>query len=141
MPLAVEAAWVTGRWESLDRFMSRFHGSRLEDFNMSIASILDCLRKQDGPERYHEIVRDVRESIASSMNASTTASLRTAHDQLLRSHILTDLDMIVNASSRNVGDHQKLMSLLDRRLNMIGAFSNDKQYLLGIRRAAMVLTQ
>lgn len=141
MPFAVEAAWVTGRWESLEKFTNRFQGSKLHDFNMSIAYLFDSLRAGRGTEHYAEILREIRESVSSSLNASATTSLRTAHEQLLRSHVLTDIEMIITAGHHSETEHRKLLSLLDNRLNMIGAYSNDKQYLLGVRRAAMMLTK
>ncbi|CAH0039431.1 unnamed protein product [Clonostachys solani] len=141
MPFAVEAAWVTGRWESLDKFTNRFQGSKLHDFNMSIAYLFDSLHAGRGTEHYTEILREIRESVSSSLNASATTSLRTAHEQLLRSHVLTDIEMIITAGNQSEPEHRKLLSLLDNRLNMIGAYSNDKQYLLGVRRAAMMLTK
>jgi serine/threonine-protein kinase ATR len=49
--------------------------------------------------------------------------------------------MIITAGYHSETEHRKLLSLLDNRLNMIGAYSNDKQYLLGVRRAAMMLTK
>ena len=50
LPFAVEAAWVTGRWESLGKFTGRFQEDVAQDFNMSIASLLDSLYHRSGPD-------------------------------------------------------------------------------------------
>lgn len=141
MPFAVEAAWVTGRWESLSKFTKRFHDDVVEDFNISLATIFEALRTNRDSGEMAKILNDMRGKISSSMNTSTTASLQACHDLLLQCHVLADLEIIVNAKAGDEGEHKNVMALLDRRLEIIGAFNNDKQYLLGIRRAAMELTR
>lgn len=141
MPYAVEAAWVTSRWESLSKFTTRFNGNMAQDFNISIAVLFDSLRKGDGKEAIQSTLQQIRENIASSMNESATASLQAAHDQLLRCQVLTDLELIIDANPRSEDDRRNIMALLNGRLEVIGAYFNDKQYLLGIRRAALELTR
>ncbi|PFH56755.1 hypothetical protein XA68_16038 [Ophiocordyceps unilateralis] len=141
MPFAVEAAWVTGRWESLAKFTSRFHGDVVQDFNMSIATLFDGLHKKCSSEFFSKTVGSVREKIASEMTASATMSLQAAHELLLRCHVLTDLEIIVSRKPRDDEERRTTMALLDGRLDVIGAYFNDKQYLLGVRRAAMELAR
>lgn len=139
MPFAVEAAWVTGRWESLGKFTSRFSGNVTQDFNISIASVFESLRLSCTNEQFKASINDIRESLSTTMSTSATASLQAAHDQMLKCHVLTDLEIIVEANPRKDEDRRKIMELLDGRLGLIGAYSSDKQYLLGIQRAAMEL--
>lgn len=139
MPFAVEAAWVTSRWESLGKFTSRFNGSTIQDFNISIATLFESLRRQCAPEEFTRAIAEIRENIAATMNASATASLQAAHEQLLKCHVLVDLEFIVGSNPKNDDERRKTMELLDGRLKVIGAYFNDQQYLLGIRRAAMEL--
>ncbi|PHH79154.1 hypothetical protein CDD80_5521 [Ophiocordyceps camponoti-rufipedis] len=138
-PFAVEAAWVTGQWESLSKFTGRFHGDVVQDFNMSMATLLDALHNKSSSDVLSQIVGSAREKIASEMTASATMSLQAAHQLLLRCHVLTDLEIIVNLKPGDEEERRKTKSLLDGRLEVIGAYVNDKQYLLGIRRAAMEL--
>jgi serine/threonine-protein kinase ATR len=139
MPYAVEAAWVTGRWESLSKFTKRFQGDFIEDFNVSIATVFEKLMAKKEPAELTSIMNDIRVKISSSMNVASTSSLQACHDLLLKSHVLTDLEIIVGTKPGHEVARQKTMALLDRRLEVIGAYMNDKQYLLGIRRAAMEL--
>lgn len=141
MPFAVEAAWVTGRWPSLIKFTNRFHGDVIQDFNVSLATIFDKLHKNRDSDEYLTTIRDMRDKISSAMNTSATASLQACHDHLLKCHVLTDLEIILAAKTGDEASHRKTMALLDRRLEVIGAYVNDKQYLLGIRRAAMELAR
>lgn len=141
MPYAVEAAWVTGRWESLKKFTKRFHGDIVEDFNVSVATILDKLMAKNKSSELSSIMNDIRVKISSSMNAASTSSLQACHDLLLKAHILTDLEIIIGTKAGGEAARQNTMAVLDRRLEIIGAYMNDKQYLLGIRRAAMELNR
>jgi serine/threonine-protein kinase ATR len=139
MPYAVEGAWVTSRWESLDKFIQRFNGDKVQDFNMSIASLLASLTNEQRSKDFTGLLASVRGQIASSMTSSTTTSLQAAHDQLLRCHVLTDLELIVGARDAKAEDRRSTMTLLDARMQVIGAYFNDKQYVLGVQRAAMQL--
>ena len=141
MPFAVEAAWVTGRWESLLKFKSRFHGSILQDFNISMAALFESLRKNRHLDCFTGTVQSMREKIASEMTASATSSLQAAHELLLKCHVLADLEIIIGSKSGEEDERRVMMTLLDGRLEVIGAYFSDKQYLLGIRRAAMELTR
>ncbi|KAK5991079.1 Protein kinase rad3-like protein, partial [Cladobotryum mycophilum] len=118
MPFAVEAAWVTGRWENLANFTGRFQGSVIQDFNMSLAGLFYSLHKKCSDTSFRESA---------------------AHEMMLKCHVLTDLEIIVGAKMANEDDRSKTMALLNGRLEVIGAYVNDKQYILGIQRAAMEL--
>lgn len=139
MPFAVEAAWVTGRWESLTKFTKRFQGTAVPEFNISVATLFESLHRRCGNKAFSAAVREMRENIASSMTASSTVSFQAAHDILLKCHVLTDLEMIVGAKSAHEDERSKVMARLDGRLDVVGAYFNDKQYILGVRRATMEL--
>jgi serine/threonine-protein kinase ATR len=59
---------------------------------------------------------------------------------MLKFHVLTELEMIAGTDSPDIG-REKVLESLNRRLEVVGAYLNDKQYLLGIRRAAMQLSR
>ncbi|PHH78594.1 hypothetical protein CDD82_2953 [Ophiocordyceps australis] len=139
MPFAVEASWVTGRWDALVNFSHRFQGSVVEDFNISIAALLESLYAPSDSETLTATIGSIRDKIASEMTTSITGSLQAAHHVLLKCHALADLEMIVASKPQDDGEKRKAMELLDNRLDVIGAYFQDKQYLLGIRRATMEL--
>lgn len=127
---------MTSRWESLEKFLQRFRGDKTQDFNISVAHLLVSLGKGD---RFTDFLASVRDKISSSMTNSATASLQAAHDLLLKCHVLTDLEIIVDAQKSTAEDRRKTIALLDARLQVIGAYFSDKQYVLGVQRAAMEL--
>lgn len=138
-PFAVEAAWATGRWETLQRYLYSYNaGNHLEEFNLGVGSALLAL-KDGRTESFICQIQELKERAASSMSLSSTASLQTAHDAMLKCHVLADLEIIAGDHKKEVGDQQAVMTTLNRRLEVLGAYVNDKQYLLGIRRAAMEL--
>lgn len=138
-PFAVEAAWATNRWETLQKYLdSPSAGNNLEDFNLGIGSALLALR--DGQnDNFVRQIQELKEKTASTMSLSTTASLQAAHESMLKCHVLADLDIIAGDHKKEIADQQDTMTLLSRRLEVLGAYTNDKQYVLGIRRAAMEL--
>ncbi|KAJ0123315.1 protein kinase rad3 [Diaporthe amygdali] len=138
-PFAVEAAWATGRWETLKKYLGSYKaGNHLDEFNLGVGSALLALK--DGQiESFVNQIQDLKEKTASSMSMSATASLQAAHDAMLRCHVLADLEIIAGDHKRGASDQQQVMTSLDRRLEVLGAYVGNKQYVLGIRRAAMEL--
>lgn len=139
MPFAVEAAWVTGRWANLVKFINRFQGDPSQEFNMSLAAVFASLHSNGDGTQLERIMQDMTDKIAAAMTTSATASLQAAHELLLKSHILADLQVIIGMKSKSDSEQKKTLALLDTRLDVIGAYFDDKQYILGIRRAAMEL--
>ncbi|KAL8413730.1 hypothetical protein RB594_005107 [Gaeumannomyces avenae] len=142
-PFAVEASWATGRWDTVQKYLSSYVGDVTEVFNLGIGQALMCLR--DGRrDQFAEYVHLLRDKVSASMSHSATSSLQACHDAMLKAHVLTDLEVIAERSTQPADpvqgpDHQETSTTLSRRLEVIGAYVNDKQYLLGIRRAAMEL--
>jgi serine/threonine-protein kinase ATR len=139
MPFAVEAAWVTRRWESLSKFLRQYGGDPSQDFNIAVAGLFESVRKQAPPQEVAAALQSMREKVASALNTSSTASLQAAHDLMLKCHAVADLELILEARTGDEEAHKEVISLLEGRLDIIGAYFNDKQYLLGLRRAAMEL--
>lgn len=138
-PFAVEAAWATGRWETLQRYLQLYNaGNHLEEFNLGVGSALLAL-KDGRTESFVSQIQELKEKAASSMSLSATASLQAAHDSMLKCHVLADLEIIAGDHKKEGSDQHEVMTTLNRRLEVLGAYVNDKQYLLGIRRAAMEL--
>ncbi|KAG9258601.1 uncharacterized protein F5Z01DRAFT_615130 [Emericellopsis atlantica] len=137
LPYAVEASWVTSRWESLRKYTSLFHGNLMEDFNISIAKIFDTLREDGNSTRALSTLEMVRISLAGTMSTSSTNSFAAAHESMLKCHVLTDLSLIIKADHQEEEGRRRIMDLLDGRLAILGAYYDDKQYLLGVQRAAL----
>ena len=140
LPFATEASWATGRWLALEKYTSMAPKGAAEDFNVSIGHALLALQKKDA-KKFLSTICSLRQQIARSMSTATTSSIRACHDTMLKCHVLTELEMIAGSESAGEHERSKVLESLNRRLEVIGAYLDDKQYLLGIRRAAMQLSR
>lgn len=138
VPYAVEASWATARWQTMQKFISRYQGDRTENFNLCIAQILLHLQNENR-NAFIKDVKALRDRVGSSMTYAATASLNASHEALLKCHVLTDLELIANLSNTIEAQPQETLKTLNRRLEVVGSYVNDKQYILSIRRAAMQL--
>ncbi|KXH46337.1 phosphatidylinositol 3 [Colletotrichum simmondsii] len=122
VPYAVEAAWATRRWDTLNKYTARFHGSPLEDFNVGIAKLFNALQRRGaGSDTFAELLQSMREKIASAMTHVATSSLQACHDLRLRCHVLTDLEIIAGTQASEGDAHQEVLTMLNRRLEVLGA--------------------
>ncbi|KAI0913098.1 phosphatidylinositol 3 [Ustulina deusta] len=140
VPYAVEAAWATGRWQTMQKFFSKYQGDPSEDFNVSIAQALLYLQR-GWTKEFCQAMKTMRDRVGSSMTSSTTASLQACHEPILRAHVLTDLELIAGMNHDGDQHPQDILKSLGRRLEVLGSYVNDKQYVLSIRRAAMELSR
>lgn len=143
LPFAVEAAWSTGKWEQLERILSYPNEQPTVsslDFNVSIGTALLALRKNES-ENFKRVVEGLRGVLAKGLSPTTTASLHASHDHLVKLHTLYELEAISGMSTYTSVDREAILENLDRRLDILGAYTTDKQYLLGVRRAAMQLSR
>lgn len=140
LPFATEASWATGRWIALEKYTSLVPKSPGEDFNVSIGRSLLALYKKD-TELFTSTIQSLREQIACSLSSATTSSIGACHDTFLKFHVLTELEMIAGTTKDTSNERANILESLSRRLEVLGAYLNNKQYLLGIRRAAMQLSR
>lgn len=139
LPFAVEASWITSRWDKLKSYLELCAKEGTGDFNVGIGSALSTLW-QKKPAEFTEIIDGLRLTVAKSMTTNSAASLQSCHDDMLRLHALTDLESIAHAGTGTRQSNPELLRTLDRRLDVLGGYLADKQYLLGLRRAAMELS-
>jgi len=135
----VEASLWTAKWEKLGEYLMLCPEESTSDFTIGIASALNALRKGD-KAAFHETVEGLRLSRAKQMTSNTTSSLQSCHDELLQLHALSEIEAIVGADEQTPSARAKLINALDHRLDLLGVYTSEKQYLLGLRRAAMRLS-
>ncbi|KAI1411414.1 phosphatidyl inositol 3-kinase [Hypoxylon sp. FL1857] len=138
VPYAVEASWATRRWQTMEKFITKYQGDRTENFNVSVAQALLYLRK-GWTKAFIDEMRIMRDRVNASMNHSVTSSLQACHEPMLKCHVLTDLELIAGINNDGNQHPQEILQTLNRRLEVLGSYVNDKQYILSIRRAAMEL--
>ncbi|KAI9373995.1 hypothetical protein BJX61DRAFT_532757 [Aspergillus egyptiacus] len=141
LPFAVEASWMTSRWEKMHTYLGLCAERNTADFNIGIGLALDAFRRGQR-QRFSEIVGGLRLSVAKSLTANSVTSLQSCHDSMLKLHALTEIEYLalVGGTDKDPQARRGLRHSLERRLDVLGGYLSDKQYLLGLRRAAMELT-
>ena len=139
LPFAVEASWVTGKWDKLRTYLSSTPDFAEADFNVGVGRALLAL--SDGElETFSQLLDRLRQNTARGLSVTNTTSIQGCHEFLLRFHVLTEIEMISGIRSRLNGEKNSLLASLGQRLEVLGPFHSDKQYVLGLRRAAMQLS-
>ncbi|KAF2813925.1 protein kinase rad3 [Mytilinidion resinicola] len=142
LPFAAEAAWVTGKWQNLERILaspSEELSQVSQEFDVGIGRALLALRRKDQAD-FMKTIAAVRENVARGFSPTSTASIQACHDHLLRLHVLYEIETIGGISSSAPDKKDIILAKMDRRLDILGSYTSEKQYLLGIRRAAMQLS-
>lgn len=140
LPFAAEASWVTGKWTKLKQYLLLSNDALRGDFNVGIGRALVALSQKDF-EGFSVILDSLRQITAKGLSTSNTTSLQVCHDAMLKFHAITEVETLSGVIGSKEDDRLSLLSSLDRRLELLGAFVTDKQYLLGLRRATMQLSK
>lgn len=135
-PFAAEASWMTGNWTHLEELITKASDADLNSFNVAVGSALLSLRNAETDHFWATISR-LRADLTRSMSTATIASLQSSHEIMVKLQALSELEEIAGPPVNADFDQASLTNTLTQRLEVIGAFNSDKQYLLGLRRAAM----
>ena len=137
LPFAAEASWITGKWDFLQRLIEMRPTTDSQDFNVGVGKAFLAIRRND-PDEFNGIVFHLRTSVSQGLSPSSTSSLSNAHTQLVRLHALYELEMLSPFAKKPPHD-RNIPMILNCRLDILGSLTDDKQYILGIRRAALDL--
>ena len=140
LPFAVEASWVTGKWAKLSHYLTQCSSAPGSDFNVGVGTALLAL-SQNEYDHFSGTLNNLRQNIAKGLSTSNTVSLQSCHDAMLQFHVLTEIDAISGVQDKEDVDNSSLMKSLNYRLDVLGAFLSDKQYILGLRRATMQVSR
>ena len=105
-------------------------------FNIGVARALVAL-SENRLKDFSIVIEQLRRDAARGLSATNTVSLQACHESLLRFHILAEMEMISGMRSGDNLEKSNLRGSLNLRLDAVGPFLSDKQYILGVRRAAM----
>lgn len=131
---------MTGKWKKLRQYLSPSVEAFNEDFNVRIGGALLALSEGD-VKKFSASLNKLRQITARSLSTTNTASLQACHEAMLRFQAITEVEAISGVNAADENDKPSLLSTLDKRLDLLGAFVSDKQYLLGLRRATMQLSK
>lgn len=142
LPFAAEAAWSTGKWGHLERMLefTAEKASNVTNFNVGVGRALLALRGNE-TGKFKQIMESLRATVAKDLSPTATSSLHACHDSLVKLHVLYEVEAISGTSATSPVDRELVVQSLDQRLDVLGAYTSDKQYLLGIRRAVMQLSR
>ena len=133
LPLAIEASWMTEDLAGLKRYLAGQSVLENSHFNIGVGKLLLHGLQQSKQSMENEIFT-LRRTITESMSMAGTDSLQTCHDEILKLHVLYELEYLMNTTEDNFPN---LMKLFDKRLTAVGSYVEDKQFILGLRRVAM----
>lgn len=138
IPFAVEASWITGRWAKLHNYLQTCQEHDTGEFSIGIGSALNAFRQGD-KKMFKNIINNLRLNVAKTVTANSSASLQSCHDSIFKLHALAEVECIVNSGNEGANSASVIWDTLSRRLDVLGGYITDKQYLLGLRRATMEL--
>lgn len=133
---AAQAAWNTEQWADLHSLLANSTVDSVSNFDVALGTALDAWKSGD-EARYRTVMDNLRMTVARSMSRSVTASIQSCHGQLLQLHAMHEIDMLLG-EGRPASSAQPL---LRRRLEVLGTYISDKQYLLSIHRAVLRLSE
>ena len=128
---------MTSKWDKLRTYIAS-GGSKLGDFHIGLGMALSILAQGD-QSGCLKILEDLGQVTVAGLTTTSIASLQSCHETLLRLHVISDLKFLCTPRL-GWDDHLVVRTNLERRLNILGVYVADKQYLLGLRRAVMELS-
>lgn len=138
LTFVTQACWSTGRLDRLEQELKVVADEVSSDFNIGVARVLLAMQKKDQVVTATAI-KELRGAVTRNLTTASASSLQSCHDILLRLHAVYEIEALSGIYKKPIDD-EKLVALLrtmDKRLAVVGSYISDKQYLLGIRRAVM----
>lgn len=133
LPVSVEAEWMVGGLHDVENRVKSTSNLHFDHFNLGVAKALVLLNKSNN-ELVAETLTSLRTQVTQGMTTASTSSVHASHDDLRKLHLLYEIE----ALSRNRAvDNVTVAQMLERRLSVLGSYTNDKQTILGIRRLIM----
>ena len=125
---------MTSKWQKMKEYVLACESTD-PDYFTELSRFFDAIQKSDEPSAM-SLLHDLVQHTTSRLDASSTISIHSARDTILK---LTSISEVRSVIAANAQDRHERLSILNKRLNVIGSYDHDKQFILGIRRAAMGL--
>ncbi|KAG9767193.1 hypothetical protein KCU95_g17617, partial [Aureobasidium melanogenum] len=137
-----EACWTTERFDTLKDTLAGLSEDGQTDFNIGVARVLLAMQEKN-QDAVSTMVNKLRNIVVKGITSVSGSSLQACHDVLLKLHIVYEIGALSGAIGVPAAQDPaatSILAVMDKRLNVIGSYISDKQYLLGIRRAVMRLS-
>ncbi|KAI7682478.1 hypothetical protein KC353_g21655, partial [Hortaea werneckii] len=134
LSLALEGQWMTADLQGLKLQLQGIDDiNPTSKFNLGLSNLL-IATADGGEESFLNQLSTLRTSIVGTMTASGTNTLQACHPELGKLHALYEIEAL---NSKGQEEISRFVEASPKRLDALGSYMTDKQYLLGLRRAAM----
>ena len=130
---------MTAKYDKLGDYVKSLVGTAT-NFNVGIGQTLLSLADKDY-DLFASRINDLRKATAQSLTTTNTTTLQECHELMLQMHVLGELEAVGNACLNENVDRLVILRSFNQRLDIVGPFLSHKQYILGLRRAAMQLSR
>lgn len=141
--IAVEASWLTEKWEYLENLLETKLGHSEPSYEIDLGRALSALRSQN-MATFHAAIKSARQYVVKGLSHSNTGNLDQCHPNMLKLHALFEVESISSAFEQGEFNQpnakEAFMARLQRRFDLLGASAKDKEYILAIRRAVFGLS-
>ncbi|KAI5198982.1 hypothetical protein AUEXF2481DRAFT_78310 [Aureobasidium subglaciale EXF-2481] len=137
-----EACWTTERFDTLKEVLAGLPEENQSEFNVGVAKVLLAMQEKNQDE-VSNTINNLRNSVVKGVTSVSGSSLQACHDVLLKLHIVYEIGALSGATKVPTTQEPgptSILAVMDKRLAVVGSYISDKQYLLGIRRAVMRLS-
>lgn len=111
----------------------------VRNYDINLGRALHALGQQD-MKMFQENLDIAREEVIGMMTETSTNSVRQCHDLLVKLHGLAELQEITGLLNTPGHKESTLKKYMESRLDVMGSYSRDKQYILALRRAVFALS-
>ncbi|GAB1729612.1 hypothetical protein NU195Hw_Modified_171t1 [Hortaea werneckii] len=134
LSLALEGQWMTADLQGLKLQLEGMEDSNpTSKFNLGLSNLL-IATADGGDDSFSSQLSTLRTAIVGTMTTSGTNTLQACHPELGKLHALYEIEAL---NSKGQEDISRFVEASPKRLDALGSYMTDKQYLLGLRRAAM----
>nr|POF13133.1 protein kinase rad3 [Quercus suber] len=133
LSFALEALWMN---EDLKGITERLEATKplpSTNFHIGVAKAL-VSTSDDGTQMLNDVITSLRRTITEGMMVSGTNTLHACNDELRKLSTLHEIE-ILKACNKN--QYEATLGILEKRQASLGGYLQDKEFALGIQRAAM----
>lgn len=132
LPYALEALWMTEDMSGLEERLASAGTARVTGFHTNIAKAL--VTTADNASLLQTRISGLRRAITEGMTVSGTNSLHACTDELRKLHTFYEIETLKTCDKSQC---ERNLGVFDKRQAALGAYLQDKEFILGIRRAVI----
>lgn len=145
LSIGVEASWLASDFNKLRQWLNRIpaNSSVINSFEVNIGRALLALEGEDYV-KFRILINKAQKNISTVLESSQISSVIQIYDTIVRLHGLADFESIASIDKDRMTNngsgiitHREMSKKLNDRLDILGSYYPQKQYLLAFRRMAM----